>query len=156
MRLAPMTEEECFAFLKRGDMGHLAYISDEYPKLVPMHYAFESGRAYMFSYPGMKIAALRSNRHAAFQVEDITGDRQWTSVCLRGMYDELIDTPDLHNKRVHAWSLLQKRPLWWEPGSFAKADEKELPAPIFFCVSLVSVSGIKTVSSGGGDAYISD
>lgn len=148
MSLTDMTEHECFAFLEEKNIAHLACISESYPFLVPIHYAFEMGKMYVFSLPGIKITALRACPYVCVQVEEVTGERCWKSVLIQGMYNELPDTPERHNERIYAWNLLQKRALWWEPGSFtvANGNDSGTPDAIFFSVSVDKVSGRQMIA----------
>ncbi|MGO7565222.1 hypothetical protein ACC754_39390, partial [Rhizobium johnstonii] len=52
---------------------------------------------------------------AMVEVEEFGENRTWKSVLVQGTYDELTDKPARHDERLHAWSLLQKQPFWWEP-----------------------------------------
>jgi nitroimidazol reductase NimA-like FMN-containing flavoprotein (pyridoxamine 5'-phosphate oxidase superfamily) len=137
-----MTERECRELLARGNVGHLACVHDSRPYVVPIHYAFDEEKVYVFSLPGQKINWMRTNPHACIQVEDAGQRHLWKSVVVEGIYQELPDTTQLHNERIHAWSLLQKRSLWWEPGSSKPGTgSAETDVPIFFAISVDRISG---------------
>ena len=147
MQLREMGEQDCLAFLAGHTRGHLACLGEKYPYIVPIHYAYEKARLLMFSMPGLKIDRLRAKSPACVQVEEFGENRTWKSVLVQGTYDELTDTPARHDERIHAWSLLQKQPFWWEPGSLVLNSESEdSPAPpIFFAISINVVSGRQVV-----------
>ncbi len=138
MELTEMTVEACREFLGKHTLGHLACIGEKYPYVVPVHYAYETRRIFIFSMPGLKTDYLRKRPYAGLQVEELQTDRNWTSVLVQGRCEELPDTPERHNERIHAWSLLEKRPFWWEPGSFELTSGGDLEdgIPLFSVLRL--------------------
>jgi nitroimidazol reductase NimA-like FMN-containing flavoprotein (pyridoxamine 5'-phosphate oxidase superfamily) len=142
MSVREMTDYECRDLLARRHVGHLAAVRGARPYIVPVHYAFEADKLYVFSLPGQKIEFLRSNPNTCVQVEEFATPRLWKSVVVQGTYEELPDTPEQHDKRLHAWSLLQTRQLWWEPGSFKPDQDATAPTlPIFFSITINEISG---------------
>lgn len=101
----------------------------------------------MFSMPGLKIDRLRASPFASLHVGELGQDRRWKSVLAHGRFEELTDTPERRSERIHAWSLLEKRTLWWEPGSFNLGlDTDERPeSPIFFSLSIEALSGRQAI-----------
>jgi nitroimidazol reductase NimA-like FMN-containing flavoprotein (pyridoxamine 5'-phosphate oxidase superfamily) len=148
MGVREMPERESRELLARGNVGHLACVHDNRPYVVPVHYAFDAEKLYVFSLAGQKVDWMRSNPNACLQVEESGEHHRWKSVVVQGTYQELPDTAAWHNERLYAWSLLQKRSLWWEPGSFKPgtgSEDKE--APIFFSISIAQISGRELVAS---------
>ena len=148
MGVREMTERESREVLAHRNVGHLACVHDNRPYVVPVHYAFDGEKLYVFSLAGQKVDWMRRNPNACLQVEESGEHHRWTSVLVQGTYQELPDTAERHNERLHAWSLLQKRPLWWEPGSSkpGSGSEGEEP-PIFFSISIAQISGRELVAS---------
>lgn len=143
-----MSEWESRELLHHGNVGHLACVHDHRPYVVPVHYAFEAKQLYVFSLTGQKIDWMRSNPNACLQVEASGEHHRWNSVVVQGRYEELPDAPEWHNKRLHAWSLLQKRSFWWEPGSSKPgtgSDERD--NPIFYRISIDEISGRELAAS---------
>jgi nitroimidazol reductase NimA-like FMN-containing flavoprotein (pyridoxamine 5'-phosphate oxidase superfamily) len=70
MELQEMSDQACIEFLASHTFGHLATIGQRYPYVVPVHYAYDAGKAFLFSMPGQKVEELRSNPHACLQVEE--------------------------------------------------------------------------------------
>ncbi|WP_307147832.1 pyridoxamine 5'-phosphate oxidase family protein [Rhizobium tibeticum] len=62
-----MTERESRELLARGHVGHLACVHENRPYVVPVNYAFDAERLYVFSLAGQKIDWLRSIRTHAFR-----------------------------------------------------------------------------------------
>ncbi|MBB3660091.1 hypothetical protein FHX15_005360 [Rhizobium sp. BK650] len=148
MGIREMTERESREVVAHQNVGHLACVRDNRPYVVPVHYAFDGEKLYVFSLAGQKVDWMRSNPNACLLVEETGEHHRWKSVLVQGTYDELPDTSERHNERLHAWSLLQKRPLWWEPGSSKPGTGSEgKEAPIFFSISIAQISGRKLVAS---------
>ncbi len=144
MIVKEMTSKDCADVLSRGHIAHLACAKDSRPYVVPIQYAFDPRNLYSFSMPGQKIDWLRANPQACVQVDEIKGDDEWRSVVVEGRYEEFPDDAQWHNERIRAWSLLEKRANWWEPGvlkpGLAVAGKKAI-APIFFTIRIESLSG---------------
>ncbi|OJF95669.1 pyridoxamine 5'-phosphate oxidase family protein [Pararhizobium antarcticum] len=143
MPVRNMREHECLEMLANRHLGYLACSKDDRPYIVPVHYAFEATRLYSFSMPGKKTEWLAANPHACLHVNDLERHNRWRSVLIEGQYTELPDTPEFHNERVYAWSLLQKHDLWWEPGMFkpSEAEDGGAEEPLFYSISVDAVSG---------------
>lgn len=147
MAVREMTERESRELLARGHVGHLACVHDNRPYVVPVNYAFDAEKLYVFSLAGQKIDWLRSNPNACLQVEESGEHHRWKSVVAQGIFHELPDTTVCHNERVYAWSLLQKRSFWWEPGSSKPGTGSGEPeVPIFFNISIDQISGRELVA----------
>lgn len=144
MILKEMTSEDCVDVLSRGHIAHLACAKDNRPYVVPIQYAFESPSLYGFSMQGQKIDWLRANPLVCIQVGEIKDNEAWRSVVVEGRYEEFPDDERWHNERLHAWSLLEKRGNWWEPGALkpgAAATDGKNTTPVFFAIHIDSVTG---------------
>ena len=143
MNVKEMSRDECVAVVVQNHGGVLACVNDNRPYMVPVHYVCDGKLIYCFSMPGQKTDWLRLNSNACFLVEKIEGDRRWTTVLVRGTYSEFTNDPRYPEERDHAWSLLQKRPDWWEPGAYrARPDVNDTKdSPIFYSISIDEISG---------------
>jgi len=152
MIVKEMTSKDCADVLSRGHIAHLACAKDNRPYVVPIQYAFESPSLYGFSMPGQKIDWLRANPQVCVQVGEIKDNEEWRSVVVEGRYEELPDDPQWHDERLHAWSLLEKRANWWEPGALkpgsAVTGETAI-APVFFTIHIDSVTGRQSSARDG-------
>ncbi|OBZ93300.1 hypothetical protein ADU59_22915 [Pararhizobium polonicum] len=144
MIVKDMSSENCADVLSRGHIAHLACARDNRPYVVPIQYVFESPSLYSFSMPGQKIDWLRTNPNVCVQVGEIKDNEDWQSVVVEGRYEEFPDDAQWHDERLHAWSLLEKRASWWEPGALkpgAAATGEKAMAPVFFTIHIDSVTG---------------
>lgn len=144
MNLRDMTIAECEAMLTSNSIGHLGCIAEGRPYVVPIRYVFRDAAFYSYSLPGKKIDSLRANPHACVQVEHLTTAEEWQSVVVEGFYQELPDDDKWHGEHVYAWSLLQERGNWWEPGAYkptvaAASDNETLP--VFYKIQIETLSG---------------
>jgi hypothetical protein len=76
----------------------------------------------------------------------VKGLENWTTILVFGRYEELLDS-DNHEERAHAHHLLQKRSMWWAPGSSTianRADHAD-PSPIYFRIPIDRMSGHRAV-----------
>lgn len=143
MNLSEMSDDACIRFLESHTFGHLGCSGEGYPYVIPINYACEARKVFMFSMPGQKVEYLRARPYACLQVEDVGAAGRWESVIVQGLFEELPDTDDRRTERLYAWSLLEKRPLWWEPGSFEITDgiSQSEGGPVFFSLSIQIMSG---------------
>ncbi len=87
--------------------------------------------------------------HVCVLVDDVEGPEHWTSVIAFGRFEELTEQPEHADTRRLAFSLLENRPAWWEPG-FAKTvlhgQGRDL-IPLYYRIHLDEISGRTAVSS---------
>jgi nitroimidazol reductase NimA-like FMN-containing flavoprotein (pyridoxamine 5'-phosphate oxidase superfamily) len=116
MIVREMTAQECTSVVSTGRLARLACALDGQPYVVPIHYAFSDRHLYSFSMPGQKIEWMRKNPKVCVQVDNLSTARDWRSVVVYGLFEELADRIGTKVERDRAWSLLQKHGNWWEPG----------------------------------------
>lgn len=147
MIITEMKWKECADFLSSHRLGRLACAKDNWPYIVPIHYAFVDTWFYGFSLPGQKVEWMRHNPHVCIEVDEFREHRCWESVVGRGTYQELPDTETWHEERMHAWSALQYQNDWWEPGGL-KPESREIksaPTAVFFRVIVQELTGRKAL-----------
>lgn len=143
MFVREMSREECQGVVTAGDLARLACCRDGQPYIVPITYAHSSNRLYCFSMPGQKIDWMRSNPKVSLQIDQFASKRRWKCVVVTGRYRELPAAQGRQDERIHAWSLLEKKPNWWEPGGFKPVPQEisGRSAHIFFCVEMEEMTG---------------
>ena len=125
MVIEEMTDRECRALLSRTHRGRLACAHSNQPYVVPMHVQFDDEFLYGFSTLGQKIEWMRQNPLVCLEIDELTTDRQWASVVIFGVYEELPDTPEYQHPRSIAERLFQRHPVWWEPASVPLAGHAQ-------------------------------
>ncbi|OAP35101.1 hypothetical protein AU381_25385 [Sinorhizobium glycinis] len=144
MFVREMRREECQAVVAAGDLARLACCKDGQPYIVPITYAHSGNCLYCFSMPGQKIDWMRSNSNISLQIDEFASNRQWKSVVVTGRYRELpAAAPGRRSECIHAWSLLEKKANWWEPGGLRPVPQTISAASphIFFCVDIEEMTG---------------
>lgn len=83
--------EECDQLLRNNYIGHLAYIMDKSPYVIPMTYYFDWQNNGLLSYSleGHKIDAMRENESVSLEVDEIESVDRWKSVLVHGKFEEL-------------------------------------------------------------------
>jgi uncharacterized protein len=143
MFIREMSDEECRNLVAAGDLARLACCRDGQPYVVPITYALAGTCLYCFSMPGQKVGWMRSNPNVCLQIDEFSSKRQWKSVVLTGRYRELSPAKTHHSESLHAWSLLENRANWWEPGGLKPGPQEisSASAHIFFCIEIDRMTG---------------
>ncbi|MFU0505223.1 pyridoxamine 5'-phosphate oxidase family protein [Pseudaminobacter sp. NGMCC 1.201702] len=146
MIVKEIDREGCIAVLAASRVARLACCKDGQPYAVPIHYAFDDQHLYSFSMPGQKIEWMRANPLVCVQVDDLVTSRDWRSVVVYGVYEELRDRIGWKRERDRAWSLLEKHANWWEPGSLKPVRQPVAPGSshLFYRIKITSVTGRQT------------
>lgn len=83
-------KEKAKKLLQAGRVAHLGCVLESgEPYVVPVNYIFSDDRIYIHSLPGQKLDALRANRKACVQVEEIEDSCRWQSVIAYGEFQEV-------------------------------------------------------------------
>jgi|SRR5579872_998992 len=151
MRISELQDRECRETLRRVAFGRLGCARDNQPYIVPIYFAYESDRLYAFTTFGQKIDWMRSNPRVCVQADEVLSNDNWISVVVLGRYEELPDTPTFTNERGKAQSLLEKRSMWWQTSYVASniRGQSEAPSPVFYCVHIENISGLRASPEGG-------
>lgn len=143
MVITGLSEQESLRVVSRSNLARLACANAGQPYVVPINYVLRQRYLYSFSTFGRKIEWMRANPLVCVEVDDIVHHRHWESVVATGEYNELVESEDGESERHDAWTLLQNRPNWWEPGyvkTVISGEERPL-VPIFFRIRLDEISG---------------
>jgi uncharacterized protein len=143
MLIQEITTEESHALLTRRSFGHLACSRGDQPYVTPIHFVPDGDCLYSFSTVGQKIEWMRANPKVCIEAEEIESAQSWTTVIVLGRYEELPETPKFNDRRRFAYSLIQQRRQWWEPG-YAKTIVQGAERPIelvYFRIHMVQISG---------------
>ncbi len=144
MEIIDLSQTECWNFVGGGRLGRLGCAKDNLPYIVPLSLAAESGRLYAFTTLGRKVEYLRSNALVCVQFDEIKSPQEWTSIVVQGRCEEITDDA----AQEHAFQLLQRRPVWWEPGYVRTAVKGNLrnEVPLYFCVIAEDISGRRGIA----------
>lgn len=89
--MTDLTNNAIERVLRNNYLGHLAYISQGKPYVIPVTYYFDFSDNSIISYTseGHKIDAMRENKSVSLQVEEIQSMFNWESAMVHGTYEEL-------------------------------------------------------------------
>ncbi len=148
MHIKRLTAEECRQTLKEKRIGRLACARENQPYVVPFLFVFEDDFLYSFSTFGKKIEWMRTNPLVCVEVDDIKSQFDWISFVIFGRFEELSETPEFEEMRRHAFDLLSRDPMWWQPGFVAgtHSPDQANVAPIYFRIHIQTISGHRAVS----------
>lgn len=142
---------KCEQLLADNYVGHLAYIADNQPYVIPSTYYFLKNEKSIlcFASNGHRINALRKCNKVSFQVDRIKSFRDWESVQVHGCFHELTgnrakqylkhfaegvqETIDLKNaQRPHFLSHFSGR-----------LQEEEMPVVYFIVINQMTGKSVK-------------
>src|SRR5438128_5338059 len=116
MMIREMNSQECRDLLTHVGSGRLGVARNNQPYVIPIYFAYEPDRLYGFSTLGQKITWMRANPLVCVEADELVSPQDWATVIVFGKYEELPNTPEYDAHRRRAYDLLQRRPMWWEPG----------------------------------------
>ena len=89
--MTDLTTSASARVLRKNYLGHLAYLWQGKPYLIPITYYFDHTDNTIISYTseGHKIDAMRKNNSVTVQVEEIQSMFNWESAMVHGTFEEL-------------------------------------------------------------------
>ncbi|MFD1328488.1 pyridoxamine 5'-phosphate oxidase family protein [Mycoplana ramosa] len=148
MFVQEMTPDQCFALLAQEHVARLACTHAGKAYVVPIQYVLAGHRIYSFSMLGQKILWMRQNPEVCVQADRVEDAHHWKSVVANGHYHEVPDIKGHHDGHMRAWSLLQSRTNWWEPGGYQPRPHAADGKPVFFFIEVHEVTGRMAAESG--------
>jgi uncharacterized protein len=95
-----MSSQEIYDLLRKIGYGHLGFIHEGKPYVMPMHYYLEGEEIYMFTTEGMKTHDIDASPEICLQVEEIINDPlHWRSVIVAGQAKRLTEKLDIERVR---------------------------------------------------------
>ncbi len=90
-----MGSKEIQDVLQKVGYGHLGYIHEGKPYVMPMHYYLEDSDIYLLTTEGMKTHDIDANPEVCLQVEEIHDPLHWRSVIVTGRAERLTEQRDI-------------------------------------------------------------
>jgi nitroimidazol reductase NimA-like FMN-containing flavoprotein (pyridoxamine 5'-phosphate oxidase superfamily) len=110
-----LRHEACEAVLARNTIGRLGCYSptDQQVYVVPVSYGYHDGSIFFGSINGDKIEFLRAHpRGVCFEVDEVDDALNWTSVIVRGNFEELHGR-ERRSEKPAALQRAQRGPMHW-------------------------------------------
>ena len=95
-----MGQVEIQDFLHKVGYGHLGYIHEGKPYVMPMHYYLEDSDIYLFTTQGMKTHDININSEICLQVEEIHNPLHWRSVIVTGQAERLTEQTEIDRAMI--------------------------------------------------------
>jgi uncharacterized protein len=87
-----MSSKEIYELLHKVGYGHLGFIHEGKPCVMPMHYYLEGEDIYLFTTEGMKTHDMDKSPEICLQVEEVIEDPQhWRSAIVMGQAKRLTE-----------------------------------------------------------------
>ena len=111
-----LEEKDNISVLKNDYLGHLSYIYQNRPFVVPITYFYDAARNIIICYSGEghKMNAMRKNNQVAFSVVDVDGLTKWKSVMAHGQFEQLFGSDAksfLHDFSLGIKELVERKEL---------------------------------------------
>ncbi len=84
-----LEKDEQDFILQNNYIGHLGYIYQDKPFVVPITYFYDEEKQHIICYSGEghKIAAMRKHNKVSLQVADVMSINHWKSVLVQGEFE---------------------------------------------------------------------
>jgi nitroimidazol reductase NimA-like FMN-containing flavoprotein (pyridoxamine 5'-phosphate oxidase superfamily) len=125
--MVALSRAQCTKLLGRNHVGRLAYTFRDAVDIVPIYYAYADGWIYARTSPGQKIAKLRHHRWVAFEVDEVYGIFDWSSVVVHGALYMLDPAAAVTETWESAVTILRRQ----FPGAFTDRDPVPFRSAIF-------------------------
>jgi len=90
-----MGKKEIHEFLQQIGYGHLGFIHEGKPYVMPMQFYLKDEDIYLFTTLGMKTHDIEANHEICLQAEDINNPSHWRSVIISGQAELLTQQTEI-------------------------------------------------------------
>ena len=141
-----LSTSEAQGILRRNHVGRIAYSFRDAVDIRPIHYIWRKDWLFGRTSPGDKLVTLRHNQWVAFEVDEISGPLDWSSVIVRGTFYRLLPEGSEHDLRLYRRALRAVRQR--DPRTLTKADPLSFRSELFgIAVDTVTGRTCSTASS---------
>jgi nitroimidazol reductase NimA-like FMN-containing flavoprotein (pyridoxamine 5'-phosphate oxidase superfamily) len=81
-----LDRDEIEQILARNNVGRVAFSLHDRVDIEPINYVFDSGWIYGRTSQGAKLSTIAHHRWVAFEVDEVRGIFQWSSVVVKGAF----------------------------------------------------------------------
>ncbi|MFX0558601.1 pyridoxamine 5'-phosphate oxidase family protein [Maribacter sp. CXY002] len=142
-----LKKNECIDILRNNYLGHLAFISNKKPYVLPITFFFDEANNSIISYAieGHKINAMRKNKAVSLEVEEIDTVNNWRSILLHGTFEELHQIDAKH--KLHLFTqgvkkmVTEKEHMHPEFISDFSVQLNTKGMPVVYRINIISMTG---------------
>ena len=151
--ITDLGKHACIKILHDNYIGHLAYIYNGLPYVIPITYFYDQDSITVIAYSGEghKIKALRINKYVSLEISEITTVNNWKSILVHGTFEEL-EGPDakyeLHKFALGVKKLIEKNEyneVDFIPEFSGKTNPESMP--IVYRINIQEITGKKRKSN---------
>lgn len=142
-----LSKSQSISILINNYFGNLGVIARNVPYVIPITYYFdkEDGSIISYTADGLKLSAMRKNKHVSLAVQEITSVNNWQSVLVHGTFEELtgIDA----KQKLHEFSQGVKKLIFdkenKEPEFISEFSNKSYSKgiPTVFRINVTEITG---------------
>ena len=134
-----LTADECRSVLAKHNVGRLAFTFHDRVDIEPINYVVINEETLAFrTVPGSKVDVLSHHPWVAFEVDDVKGLQEWTSVVVHGTMYPVIAGGSPHIRAMHARVVSALREL--QPPGQRNANPLA-DRPIALCLHIDRLTG---------------
>lgn len=140
-----LDQEDCKLLLKQNYIGHLGYIYNNRPYVIPITYFYTDHRIICYSGEGHKIDAMRKHAPITLEVSDIDSVNHWQCIAVHGNYEEFEGSTAkalLHDFSLGIKDIIlnkEQRDLNFISEFSAKIAKNDIP--IVFVINIEEITG---------------
>lgn len=142
-----LEEKDSLSVLQNDYLGHLSYIYQNRPFVVPITYFYDAERNIVICYSaeGHKMNAMRKNKEVALSVVDVDGLTKWKSVMAHGKFEQIFGTDAksyLHSFSLGIKELIERKELK-ELSFISEFSSKAINEniPMIFIIKIDEITG---------------
>ncbi|CAN5323101.1 hypothetical protein BH10ACI3_BH10ACI3_03400 [soil metagenome] len=94
IEIEELSDSESIEVFSRIGYAHLACCQDDSPYVIPVHYAYDKGRVYVYTTEGKKAGIIRANPNICLQAEEVVDNYHWESVIVDGVASQIKSGPE--------------------------------------------------------------
>lgn len=116
-RVRSLTVAESQALLDRSHVGRIAFSWRDRVDIEPINYVSAGAWIFGRTSPGTKLTSLLHQPWCAFEVDDVRGEFEWSSVVVKGKFyilDPEVGSPDVYERAL--CSLREANPAMFTDG----------------------------------------
>jgi nitroimidazol reductase NimA-like FMN-containing flavoprotein (pyridoxamine 5'-phosphate oxidase superfamily) len=104
-----LSADEMHALLERNHVARIAFSFHDQVDIRPIHYVYADNWIYGRTSPSDKLDTLRHNQWVAFEVDEVEGAFEWSSVVAHGSFYRLSDESAPQNLELQKEALRRIR-----------------------------------------------
>lgn len=124
-----LNAKEIEALLRRNSVGRIAFSFHDSVDIRPIHFVWRKGWLFGRTSPSDKLVTLRHNQWVAFEVDEIDGPFDWSSVVVRGTFYRLSPEGSVHDVRLYRRAVRAIR--GFAPKALTKDDTVPFRSAVF-------------------------